>query len=181
LTVEQRMFETFKEHAILYVLSRPTNEWEWLALAQHHRLPTRLLDWTTNPLAALWFAITSKAPRRGASVVWVFRPDDNDMANLDEHSPFDETRTKVFRPAHVSPRIRAQSGYFTVHKRTRDRFIAFEKNTMYKDRLTKLAINPEVFTDLTRTLNRFGINSATLFPDLDGVCAQIEAEYTVLR
>ncbi len=117
LNNEKEILEKFKRESIPYINCMPKNDWQWLALAQHYRLPTRLLDWTHNSLAALWFAVEMPAIDKSQPIVWAYRYDNTKIVydSLQQESPFLINHTEIYIPEHITPNIQAQSGVFTVH------------------------------------------------------------------
>src|SRR5205807_2191543 len=64
--LERRLFDEFKR-SVTGNMKPGLDDWDLLALARHHALPTRLLDWTENPLAALYFATRELLKERWVS------------------------------------------------------------------------------------------------------------------
>jgi len=163
LCEERYMLRLFKQQAVPFVANVPANDWEWLAIMQHHGMPTRLLDWTRNPLVAAYFAVQKK--HDGDSCVYAFKS--NQYLNVDKNpDPFDRKKIGKFIPRHVTPRITAQTGLFTIHPSP---LTPFESS-----RIDRLVIAADFRRDLKRTLWKYGIHEATLFPDTDGLCRHIE-------
>jgi hypothetical protein len=83
---EPTIVRAFENLGVSYVAQRPANAWEWYFLAQHYRLPTRLLDWTESLLTALYFALDEfwRTADKRATVVF---PDEDSTPVFDEESP----------------------------------------------------------------------------------------------
>lgn len=176
--IEKQMLEDFKRRSVHLIDLQPGNSWDWLALAQHHGMATRLLDWTENPLIALWFSMANKTnvSQEDYSVVWGFKvPEQDIVASTEEKDPFDEGITKVYKPNHITRRISAQFGWFTIHRSNKEKkFIPFEKNKEYANLLFKIKVQSSCFAECKKRLHYFGINSASMYPDVDGLAKHVE-------
>lgn len=168
---EIEIFNDFKRYAIPYLPSirQPDNDWEWLALAQHHGLKTRLLDWTENPLVAAYFAINNKNNNKNSAIYVcpksLHKTLNSEILNI---SPFNISEVYIYYPKHISPRIAAQSALFTVHNSPFENII--------HNKIIKWIIDESFYFDLMRMLQDFKINAAYISPDLDGVAKSINEQ-----
>jgi FRG domain len=180
LVHERELLEKFKNEAPRTLQLVPNSDWDWLVVAQHHGLPTRLLDWSFNPYVALWFAIKKAKLNDSNPEVWVMNPLIDDVVqSLDKARPFSGKRTKIFKPNFNIPRVRAQNGCFTLFKYVESvskRFVPLEKNKYLGKRLVRVRITKNSLTIILKQLRAMGFKKSMMFPDTDGVARKIKEE-----
>lgn len=152
---------------------RDMSENEWWALGQHHSLATPLLDWTTAPFVALYFAFEKEqAPKSGKRVIWSLYPSPVNTKirkqNPSEKSP---PILEVIKPHQdENARLVSQSGLFT-RAPIGETVVSWVKNNCVGYEhivLMKISMPDKDREDCLKALNRMNINHLTLFPDLYG-------------
>jgi FRG domain len=160
-----------------------------MTVMQHHGMPTRLLDWTENAFAALYFSVRQSEyfGVENDAVVWMLDPvrlceiqlgsatipfADDRVLELEDRQPL------PLYPAHRSIRVTAQRAAFTVHP-------FGPQHALFSLALKEVAEGRRSFLyglqirgdkrALIRDgmIRAFGSGDFTFFPDLDGLAREL--------
>ncbi|MDD2717508.1 MAG: FRG domain-containing protein [Candidatus Wallbacteria bacterium] len=179
-TEDVKLFQEWKKRACNHLnknYQSDLNDWELLAIAQHHGLYTRLLDWTENPLVAFYFASCSDPDYEGA--VWTLGY--ASKLNPDECSKkeyYNWHGIRIFAPNPSDKRIFAQQALFTIHDTSISIDLVMKidddtkitkvlKNLYGLDRpfiLQQYIISKAMKKNILPLLDTWGINHERLFP-----------------
>jgi hypothetical protein len=184
---EERILRIFKRKAHHFLTDAPAldDDFEWMALMQHHGAPTRLLDFTWSPYVAAFFALYRAT---ADAAVWAFNP-----AQISRPGSVDPTGKEEFRrcfleeqnpfvwvgePQRMNRRLIAQSGTFAIPgvlDRSLEDILGTYPDPM--NTLVKFILPTAKIRDRgLRELYRMNITHATLFPDLDGLSRSMAYE-----
>jgi hypothetical protein len=172
LKAEKNSFHSFEIQT--YHELKEHNLFLLLAVAQHHGLKTRLLDWTFSPFVALFFAVENQEKHNvdGALFGFYRMKSLTNVLRAKKH-PFADLGVSQYQYLSIpslTPRITAQSGLFQLFKNPT---LPFEKD----DQLEKFIIPASVKQELKNDLSNFGISYNTLFPGMDGLAKYLNFVY----
>ena len=181
--IERKLGFEKARHALLKQrLNVSLSDWDIVALEQHHGIATRFLDWTSNAMTALWFALgktDSSYEETGASEVWVLETADSDFnIPCEERTPIPNEKgsnTVIFTPEMMDCRIAAQDSYLMrqVYERTdlnKSKKLSIrpvDKNPTFEGRVHRLHITANNATrdSLLKELEHYGYSSKSILPD----------------
>jgi hypothetical protein len=169
LALEIHVMRDFRRMARPHFPDVQRSYWEWLFLAQHYGLPTRLLDWTESPLTALYFAslpLGKGENEREFAVYGIERGIEDDISTID--NPLNVRKNFFLNPPHIDRRIAAQHSIFSIHSRPNE---AWEH-----PELVQFVFPANRRNDIQAELSMAGVSHRSLFPDVHGVVADIKNE-----
>jgi hypothetical protein len=139
-----------------------------------------LLDWTSNPLMALYFAVDAR--ESPCPTVWIYdgtrqQLDFGSSWNRDEKGSDAAAAIVIVNPTRHSHRVVAQAGWHTVHSLSLGMSQRGEPRPMNETeqptRLVRVAIEPQMARSIKLGLRDMGIHAATVYGDLTSVCQEI--------
>lgn len=156
----------FRGESVPFINDRNRTMLDVMVLAQHHGVPTRLMDWTTNPLVALYFAVRS-VNQSTDGVVYIAPPAPllpREVAN-GEVLPIDVNQICHFVPQHIDLRVSAQFSVFTLHP---DPYTALNKSA-----LEHVWFKGDKKNLIIAELHVLGVTAQSIFPGLSGIGERI--------
>jgi hypothetical protein len=202
--LEAHILRNFVRYSRPHLPTAPVNDWELLVTAQHHGVPTRLLDWTYSPLVAAYFA-TRQEHGNGDRAVWrldwqrlhdafgfpklaLLIEDLHQLFGGETHrfTPWrlfdrranDPQFACMIEPPSIDARIIAQAAVFTLCSDKQNAFDRFLEAQGLAGSLTRYVIAGGDVSRVRDQLELAGMDERRLFPDLGGVAAAIRRYYS---
>lgn len=205
LSLESHVFRQFRKYGYAE-LAQYSGFWSLLPVAQHHGLPTRLLDWTYSPMVAAHFATEDTEFYDRDGVIWQLdlkqfkaqlpellrmklRESDSNIFTigmLEKLIPdfdwmktlSDEPYAVFFEPSSMIDRIVNQYALFSVMSDSSVLLSDWIKEKKIESK--RIIIPKKVKLEIRDKLDYINISERMIYPGLDGVCKWITRRYAAL-